>query len=201
MILGEATTLKITLLLVSGAVTRVKKEMCQALFPSFASNISKERNFRIFRNKARPREEILKTVASQIRSRANFLNLDISSDLDAAWNIPVQCPRALPSSAIVTFVNGICLSQRKLVCSFLQRAVKFLELGKNCWRRWYFQCFLCLHSRGLKGVWWDTHPRCQKIIRHSSIDPRQSPLQRRFHSWKLFSLLARLKCKGLFSYG
>lgn len=60
-------------------------KLCAA---AFAWNIWKERNNLIFRAEKRVKELVTKGIMQQVRSRAIFLNLDVSSSSSASWNFP-----------------------------------------------------------------------------------------------------------------
>lgn len=57
-------------------------------FPAFCWNIWQERNFRVFMQNHTTWEITLKGILDQVRTKAIFLNLDISPPLCASWNLP-----------------------------------------------------------------------------------------------------------------
>lgn len=54
----------------------------------FVWTVWKERNNRIFCRKVESTQPILMEILYQIRSRASYLRLKVSTDLAAAWNLP-----------------------------------------------------------------------------------------------------------------
>ena len=64
-------------------------------FPAFSWNVWCERNYQIFRNKARPWEAALHDTKAQIRSRANYLKLEVSSHILAVWDLSAHSSHTL----------------------------------------------------------------------------------------------------------
>lgn len=62
--------------------------LARLCFSALAWNIWRERNRRVFQSKSKPWEVVLKETLYHIRSRTIFLNLDVSQELAALWNLP-----------------------------------------------------------------------------------------------------------------
>lgn len=73
--------------------------LAKSCFPAFSWNIWQGRNIRFFQNKKSSWESILRRIMLQVRARAMFLNLDISAELVASWDLP---PKSMASYSIPT---------------------------------------------------------------------------------------------------
>lgn len=62
--------------------------LAKLCFPAFTWNIWKERNFRIFRNTRRPSIALANEIKQQVKARAIYLNLNVSTHLQWKWDIP-----------------------------------------------------------------------------------------------------------------
>lgn len=78
--------------------------LAKLCYPAIMWNIWQEGCNRMFGNSRKPLQCILEDIASQIRCRAIFLNLDVSPALAASWNLP---PPSIKHEQIIDMLRGV----------------------------------------------------------------------------------------------